>query len=129
MSDPQQPPPSWTIEPELVLGEQSAILMTDADGTALVGQTLRALHRPDLSDSHEVAIGITDGMGRVRWQPDLAGVTRLSSEDHELWVSIQPANLPSDTLSLLAAALLMCVLAAAHGLRRPRSWRPPGGPT
>ena len=66
-----------TLENEAVEGQPNVVVLTDINGRPRGGETVRVVHRPGLSGEREVAIGITDGLGRVRWTPDLAGLSLI----------------------------------------------------
>ena len=64
-----------------VEGEETVIVVQDDLGDPRSGQTVRVVHRPGLSGEQELAIGISDGRGRVRWTPRSAGVAWVRAGD------------------------------------------------
>ena len=91
------------------------------EDTPLAGETVRVLHRPGLHGETEIAIGITDSRGRVRWQPSKAGVAELraGSETQRVVVMSRP---PTGTSVLLTLLVLLGAGALAIGSRA-RTWR------
>src|SRR5690606_23043937 len=66
---------SITIEDPPRPGEETVVVVTDDAGRPRAGETVRVIHRPGLGGEREVAVGITDARGRVRWTPQMDGVT------------------------------------------------------
>jgi hypothetical protein len=94
-------------------GTETAITLTDADGQPASGETVRVVHRPGLAGEQELAVGITDGRGRVKWTPSQPGVTRIRAGDQVLLVRVAPAAVGASTpvsLGLLAAIALGALL-------------------
>ncbi|MEQ1569572.1 MAG: hypothetical protein ABMA64_28300 [Myxococcota bacterium] len=94
-----------------VQGAETVIAMTDAEGAPASGETVRVVHRPGLAGEKELAVGITDGRGRVRWTPEQAGVARIRAGDELLAVVITPSAVPASTPLLLGLLGLASVLA------------------
>jgi hypothetical protein len=106
-----------TLEAPAMFGVEVVIAVTDERGDPAGGETVRVVHRPGLAGEREVAVGITDGRGRVRWTPDAAGVARVRAGDEILPVRVQgpvPPAVPV-LIGLLAAGGL---LALGLGLSR-----------
>jgi hypothetical protein len=123
-SGPEGALPGISLGGVPTVGEEVVVTVAGPDGAGAPGATVRAVHRPGLYGEREVAIGITDGMGRVRWTPDVAGVTVLSADDHQLWSAVRPDGPPVDTLMLLAVLTLTALGAMAYGMLASRRWRP-----
>lgn len=98
---------SVALESPPVEGTEVVIELRDARGDADSGETVRVVHRPGLAGSHELAIGITDGRGRVRWTPAEGGLARLRAGDQVLDLRIEPRRRPDLTVSMLAAVALL----------------------
>jgi hypothetical protein len=101
-------------------GVEAIVLVTDEIGDPQSGETVRVVHRPGLAGEKELAIGITDGRGRVRWTPETAGIAKIRAGEQ-----VQPIRVVADrppTTSGVAIALLFCagLLALGFGLRGPR---------
>lgn len=103
---------SWEDEPRE--GVEAVLAVVDEAGAPRSGLTVRVIHRPGLSGEREVAIGITDGRGRVRWTPEQPGVARLRAGDEEQLVRIGTAR--TEPTPLLILGLLVATGAGALGL-------------
>lgn len=91
--------------------------LTEEDGSAVVGKTVRVIYRPGLTDSSEVAVGITDARGQVAWTPDQPGTAVLVAEDISLPVAIPWPHAPAGTTVILVLILLLALGSAGYGLR------------
>ena len=98
------------------LGVETVILVADDNGDGRPGETVRVVHRPGLAGEREVAVGITDGRGRVRWTPQLDGVAAIRADAETLTVRIPPAEAPREPLTLLVLLLVAAAVAAGYGL-------------
>lgn len=99
-----------------VQGTPTMVVLTDSEGRPRGGETVRVVHRPGLEGDREVAIGITDGLGRVRWTPDVAGVSELRAGDETLPLRVGWPALPLDTAILLALLGIAGLGAGGYGL-------------
>lgn len=113
-----------TVEQRPVAGEETVVLVTDGADRPQPGVTVRVLHRPGLDGSQELAIGITDGLGRVRWKPEVAGVAELRANQEALPVAIGWASVPAEPASLLGLLVLAAVASVVYGMTSGRRWRP-----
>lgn len=111
------------VEPAPAVGQESLVLVVDAEGAPLPGQTVRVVHRPDLHGQEEQAVGITDGRGRVRWSPSRAGVTQVRAGEEELELAVAWTTPPPGALVLLVLLLLAGILGLGYGLWPPRQPR------
>lgn len=91
------------LEAPAEVGQETVIALVDPEGRGRAGQTVRVVHRPGLAGEKELAIGITDGRGRVRWTPDQPGVARLRAGDETLPITVAGGATPAPTVLLLAA--------------------------
>lgn len=109
---------SATIEIETppTPGEETIVRVLAQDGRPRAGETVRVVHRPGLAGQRELAIGITDARGRVRWTPAEAGVAVVRAGEERLPVRIAPPEAPRDTLVLLGLLLLAAGGALGYGL-------------
>ncbi|MCB9686937.1 MAG: hypothetical protein H6735_18000 [Alphaproteobacteria bacterium] len=98
---------SVTLDAAPVQGTEVVIEVRDDLGDPDSGETVRVVHRPGLAGTRELAIGITDGRGRVRWTPAEGGVARVRAGDQVLDLRIEPEHRPDLTLSVLVALSLL----------------------
>ncbi|MEZ4236501.1 MAG: hypothetical protein R3F59_10150 [Myxococcota bacterium] len=108
--------------PPIVLrqGEEVVLAVTDAEGEARSGETVRVVHRPGLAGEAELAIGISDGRGRVRWTPELSGLARLRAGDEVRSLRIAPAAPPLGVEVTLGLLLVTSLGAFGYGWVGPR---------
>jgi hypothetical protein len=98
------------------------------DGLPAAGVTVRVVHRPGLGGEREAAIGITDGLGRVRWTPELPGVSALRAGDDPLWVVVG-AESPWTGGTIGAVVLFVLLLGTLwFGTTPPPEWKPRHAP-
>ncbi|MEO0599986.1 MAG: hypothetical protein AAF211_01030 [Myxococcota bacterium] len=117
--------PAWagiTLETSPVVGQEVVIAVTDAFGDPRSGETVRVHHGPGLAAERELAVGITDGRGRIRWTPSVAGVAELQVGAEPLRVRVAPQQVPVLTLLLIVLIGLAGTGATLAGLVAP-SWR------
>lgn len=119
------PAASLDLASEPTVSIETTVTVVDAMGTPTPGATVRATYRPGLDGEREVAIGITDGLGRVRWTPDEGGVATLRAGQHRQRVVIARQHVPATSLTLLLLLFVASAVAAAYGLIPRRRWRPP----
>lgn len=94
-----------TLEVPPVTGVETVVVVQDVRGEPRGGQTVRVIHRPGLAAEQELAVGITDGRGRIRWTPSATGVAWIRAGDEILPLRVAgPA--PGSAL-LLGIALLV----------------------
>lgn len=108
-----------TIEAPPRPGEETVILVTDDAGRPRAGETVRVIHRPGLGGERELAVGITDARGRVRWTPQMDGVTVVRAGEERLSVRVTPAETPLGTVTLLVVLSLAALGSLGYGLVRP----------
>jgi hypothetical protein len=112
------------LESSAAEGVETVIVVTDELGDPGSGETVRVVHRPGLPGSRELAIGITDARGRVRWTPAEGGVARGPARGGVMDVRITRGALPEVTLTLagllgaLGAGLWLVVLGPLGRRRR-----------
>lgn len=112
------------IEPEPAVGVEVVISVRDDLERARAGETVRIVHRAGLFGQRELAVGITDGRGRVRWTPEGAGVVRIRAGDEIRAVRVPWRGPPSGTATLLAILALAALIAGGYGAST-RAWSPP----
>lgn len=105
-----------TFAGPLQAGEEVLVEVTDSTKEPLIGETVRVVHRPGLSGEREVAVGITDARGRVRWTPESPGVARLRAGDEWQAIRVAPASTPSGVPALLGVLGALGCGALAYGL-------------
>ncbi len=103
------------LEAPARVGDETVIAVTNADGDPRAGETVRVIHRPRLSGEREMAIGITDGRGRVRWTPEAAGIARIRAGEEPFDVTVAWAAPPPAVPILLGLVLLGGTVAAGYG--------------
>ena len=103
---------------------ETTVTVQDAAGTPSPGATVRVTYRPGLDGEREVAVGITDGLGRVRWTPDQGGVAELRAGPNRRRVEIERGGAPASSLTLVLLLLLASLGALAYGVLPRRRWRP-----
>jgi hypothetical protein len=104
-----------TVEAPPRAGKETVVVVQDEQGNPRGGQTIRVVHRPNLPGEQELAVGITDGRGRIRWTPRSAGVAWVRAPDDHLPVRVAgplPVSVPLLTIALLASG----VAALARGV-------------
>ena len=69
-------------------GVETIVAVTDAADQPAPGETVRVVHRPGLTGEEDLAIGITDGRGRVRWTPTQGGIAVVRAGDERLPVEV-----------------------------------------
>jgi hypothetical protein len=106
-----------SVEPALKVRNSVVVQCMDR-GRPCEGKTVSVVLRPDLSDSQELAIGVTDSRGRVRWTPDRSGVAELRADNARLRVAIPWPRPPSESLLLMVLLLATCLGSAWYGLRK-----------
>lgn len=105
-----------TTDSPPVQGTATVVVLTDGDGRPRGGETVRVVHRPGLQGDREVAIGITDGLGRVRWTPDVAGVAEIRAGQEHLALQIGWPGIPLDSAVLLVLLGIAGLGAGGYGL-------------
>gem|GEM_PF-4676930 len=111
------------LEPPPVIGQESTLSVTDADGLPRAGRTVRITYRKRLSTTEDRAIGLTDGAGQLRWTPEAAGAAELAVNNDRTPISIGWRFPPAATLLHLSILSLAGALFAVWGSSR-RSWSP-----
>ena len=104
------------------LGAETVLVVTDDAGVGQPGETVRVVHRPGLAGERELAIGITDTYGRVRWTPEIGGIAVVRAGDASTRIRIEPQSLPPSSITLLILLAIAAVAAMGYGLR-PRARR------
>ena len=104
-----------TTAPPL-LGTELVIEVQHNDGRPRPGETVRVVHRPGLGGEQELAIGITDGLGRVRWTPESPGVAVLRAGDETQSIRVTSDAPPVNTILLLVLLTLTSLGALVYAL-------------
>jgi hypothetical protein len=104
------------VETPPVEGTETVIHVTDSMGDADAGETVRVVHRPGLAGERELAIGITDGRGRVRWRPEQGGIALIRAGDQTSMLQIQRSRVPTTTLVVLALLAAGGLLPTIYGM-------------
>jgi hypothetical protein len=110
-----------TVDPAPRVGVETVVEVVDELETAEPGATVQVTHRPGLDGERQIAIGITDSRGRVRWTPEMGGVAILRAGDRLAPVVVGWSAVPPATASLLVLLLLAALGLTGYGLlpRRP----------
>ncbi len=100
-------------------GVETVVVVQDDEGDARGGATVRVVMRPGLAGERELAVGITDGRGRIRWTPQEPGVVwmRAGDEIMRLHVAGHP---PGAALLSLGALLVGGTAALVRGIASTR---------
>ncbi len=109
------------LEVPAEVGVETVVRVTDTEGHSRAGETVRVLYRPGLSGEQELAIGITDGRGRVRWTPEVPGIAQLRAGDERIALSVARSTAPTATWVLLGLLSLAGVVPLLWGLLGERS--------
>lgn len=109
-----------TITPAPQIDVETVVTVLDAEESPRVGRTVSVIHRPGLDGQQELAIGITDARGRVRWTPEIAGVATLHVDDQELDLTVAWPQIPTNTATLLTLLGFAGTAAMLFGLFRRR---------
>ncbi len=112
------------VEPPAQIGVESEIRVEDEDGLPRPGRTVRVTYRVGLSNAEDRAIGITDGLGRVRWTPEMAGAAEVSIDGERQPLSIAWGAPPASVLAILVVLLATIVGFVGFGLSSGRRWAP-----
>ena len=109
-----------TVDPPAKIGQESVIAVTDDIGEPVAGLAVSVVLRPGLDGEKEIALGITDGLGRVRFTPDAGGLALVRADTEELPIAIGWGAAPEATLALLGALVVGAFAAIAFGTTRIR---------
>lgn len=107
-------------EPVAREGVETIVLVTDEIGDSQSGETVRVVHRPGLAGEKELAIGITDGRGRVRWTPETSGIAKIRAGDQVQLIRVVADRPPTTTGVALGLVACSGFLALGYGVRGPR---------
>ena len=86
--------------------------------TPAPGETVTVVYRPGIVGEQEVAIGITDARGRVRWSPSRGGVATVHAGQQQLTLRVGRSSPPSSVLTLLSLLTLLAIGSGAFGFRK-----------
>lgn len=107
-----------SLEGDPALGAEATVTLTeDSEGAPVVGATVRAIYRPGLTDSSEVAVGITDARGQVAWVPDQPGTVSLVADDATLPMVVAWPSPPLGTVVMILLVLVLALGGVGYGLR------------
>lgn len=112
------------VDPPPAIGQESVVTVIDDIGRPVVGTPVRIEHRPDLDGSRELAIGVTDGLGRARWKPEEGGVTAIKVGQQQLRVAVIWSQRPTGAIALTLIGALLALGTMIYGISAPRRWRP-----
>jgi hypothetical protein len=101
------------------IGGEFVVEVVDADGRPAPGTAVRVIHRAGLWGESQVAVGLTDSLGRVRYVPEIAGETLIRAGEEEVRVHVAWPTAPAGPVSHVAAALALALTLVAWGVRRP----------
>ncbi|MCB9681606.1 MAG: hypothetical protein H6733_09065 [Alphaproteobacteria bacterium] len=98
------------------VGEEVSVQLTDDDGGALAGETIRIVTAPGLHSEAERGVGITDSQGRVVWTPKASGPAILYAGDRPLvTVEVRPALPDASAIVPFLLLLVAAIGAIAYG--------------
>ncbi|TNE88311.1 MAG: hypothetical protein EP330_15430 [Deltaproteobacteria bacterium] len=107
------------LSEDAVPGDEVTVTLTDDFEQPVQGATVRVIYRPGLTDSSEVAVGITDARGQVSWTPDQAGTATLIAGDQELPLALPWADAPAGSATVLVLLVAACLASAGYALWSP----------
>lgn len=107
----------------ILRGVEVVVMVRDARNELVSGETVRVIHRPGLAGERELAIGISDGRGRVRWTPEVPGVALLRAGDGAVRVLVEPDDKPIGIVVLLAIMFCASAGSLVYGWWGPRGVR------
>jgi hypothetical protein len=80
---------------------------------------VRVHHDHGLPRATELAIGITDARGRVRWTPAKPGLSQLQAAEETITISIAYPSIPIDTIMPWSLICLAGLAMALYGASAP----------
>jgi hypothetical protein len=104
------------LEAPPVAGATQNVTVLDDSGAPIPGATVRVAYRSGLDGAREMSLGITDGLGRVRWPIDGPGRVELLIADEVLPMSVAAAEVPWETVTLLSLLFLFSAIALVAGV-------------
>lgn len=104
------------IEPSPAVGQPTTIIVSDDVDQPRGGVTVRVRHRPGLTGETEVAVGVSDSLGRVVWKPEVPGVAEIRVDAESLPIHVAAAEQPVVSLTLLGLLALAAVTALGLGV-------------
>lgn len=109
------------VDPPAAVGAPSMVTLTDDLGRPIGGVAIHAIARPGLDGATDTAIGVTDGLGRVRWTPDRGGLVDLVADKVTLHLAVPWPSPPAETIALTALLAAAALSAIAWGASSARS--------
>lgn len=110
-------------ERTVMRGQEVVVMVRDGRNDLVSGETVRVIHRPALAGERELAIGISDGRGRVRWTPEVPGVALLRAGDGAVRIRVEPDDKPIGIVVLLAITFCASAASLVYGWWGPRGAR------
>lgn len=104
------------MESAPVSGETINVTVLDDRGAPKPGATVRVSYRPGLDGARELSLGVTDGLGRVRWPIDAPGRAEILVDDDVIPVRVAPSEVPVPTLTLLVLLFLFSATTLVFGV-------------
>ena len=107
------------VEEEPQLGVTTWVTVL-SDEHPVAGETVSVLHRPGIAGEQEIAVGITDARGRVRWTPARAGVTIIQAGSRETVAQVRADFPPPEAITLLGLIIMAGLGSLLYGLKLER---------
>jgi hypothetical protein len=107
---------SIVVEDEPRVGVSTWISVA-SDERAVAGETVSVVHRPGIAGEQEIAVGITDASGRVRWSPKRPGVTIIQAGPRRLTTQVSASFPPPEAITLLGLIIMAGLSSLLYGLR------------
>jgi hypothetical protein len=102
------------------VGVETRITVTSEE-QPLAGETVSVIHRPGIAGETEIAVGITDATGRVRWTPARPGVTTIQAGQRRETLRVGASFPPPSAITLLGLILMAGLGSLLYGLKARRS--------
>ena len=107
---------SILVEEPPELGVSNWITVTSGD-RPVGGETVSVVHRPGIAGEQEIAVGITDARGRVRWTPARSGVTTIQAGPRRDTIHVTAVIPPPEAITLLGLIIMAGLGSLLYGLR------------
>lgn len=102
------------------LGVESWVTVSSSE-QPVAGATVSVIHRPGIAGEIEIAVGITDASGRVRWTPARRGVTTIQAGPRQTTVRVASPLPPPEAITLLGLIIMAGLASLLYGLSVRRS--------
>ena len=108
---------SITVDAAPIEGVDNWVTVQQGE-TPAAGETVTVVHRPGIVGEQEIAIGITDARGRVRWSPERGGVSTIHAGSQQYTLTVQRATAPASILTILTLLIMLALGSIVYGFRK-----------